>query len=154
MSSNQTAEMALLGALLTDPTRLGEVSFIRPSHFFLPVHADIYEAIGKTVDRRGVLDLVLLLEQLGEAQDQLRAVGGPQYLTQLVDSCPSSQTAEHYAEIVFEHAARRHLAVVCQQLMYEAKSDLDGAMDKALREIGATRAALKRSRHAPERRTA
>ena len=148
MSSNQTAEMALLGALLTDPARLGDVAFLRPSHFFLPVHAEIFEAITRTVDRRGVLDLVLLLEQLGEARDQLRAVGGPQYLTQLVDSCPSSQTATHYAEIVFEHAARRHLAVVCQQLMYEAKSDMDGAMDKALREIGATRAALKRSKRA------
>jgi replicative DNA helicase len=156
MSSNPTAEMALLGALLTDPTRLGEVSFIRASHFFLPVHADIFEAIGRTVDHRGKLDLVLLLEQLGEAQDQLRVVGGPQYLRQLVDGCPSSATAPHYAEIVFEHAARRHLAVVCQTLLYESKSDLDGAMDRALREIGATRAALKRSKEpaAPARRTA
>jgi replicative DNA helicase len=141
MSSNPTAEMALLGALLTDASTLKGMPWLRGNHFSLPVHGDIFDAINKTT-ARGPLDLVLVLEQLGEAQEQLRCVGGPQYLVQLVESCPSSQTAPFYAQVVYEHAARRHLAVVCQQLMYEAKSDLDAAMVKAVKDIEAVQAAL------------
>jgi replicative DNA helicase len=145
MSSNPTAEMALLGALLTSPEQMRDIPWIKANHFSIPVHGDIFDAIYKTT-LKGPLDLVLVLETLGEGVDQLRVVGGPQYLVQLVEQCPSSQTAPFYAQVVYEHAARRHLAVICQQLMYEAKSDMDGAMEKAIKDIGAVQAALARSK--------
>ncbi|HRQ60758.1 MAG TPA: DnaB-like helicase N-terminal domain-containing protein, partial [Alphaproteobacteria bacterium] len=49
---NAEAEQGLLGALLVDNRGLEKVGdFLKPAHFFTPVHGRIYEAIVTLIDR-------------------------------------------------------------------------------------------------------
>lgn len=142
MSQSLTAEMAFLGAVLIDPRVMRECRHIQPSHFSLTAHGEIYRAARKCV-KSGAIDLVLMAEELVDSTE-LEAVGGPQYLQQLIESCPSSQSAPHYARIVFEHALRRHLGVVCQRVMHESKADLGKAMATGMKELKAASEAYRR----------
>jgi replicative DNA helicase len=49
---NLEAEQGLLGALMVDNSALEGVSdFLRPCHFYVPVHQRLYEAIVKLAER-------------------------------------------------------------------------------------------------------
>ena len=52
------------------------------------------------------IDLVTLKEELTRA-GEIDEVGGPAYLTSLVDGVPRSTNVEHYARIVKEKSALR-----------------------------------------------
>lgn len=52
LPKNADAEAALLGALMIDNRLAEDVQMkLRPDHFFEPLHARIYEAILKLIDR-------------------------------------------------------------------------------------------------------
>lgn len=149
MSENMTAEMALLGAVLTDPSILEQVPWFRSSYFALAVHTTIFDAIDRTLkERDGHMDLVLLTEELKDTGRELEAVGGSGYLVHLIDATPSVQAAPHYARIVFEHATRRHLSLLGHQMVFEAKSDIGAAvanMVNGLREVQGRLAAYRKA---------
>lgn len=104
------AEMATLGSMILDTTgaATGAVAQILPDgdSFYGTTHGEIFEAIRKTVDQRGVVDLVLLSEEL-KRRDTLDQVGGTDYLLNLAQSVPSAASAAYYAEIVREFWIQR-----------------------------------------------
>jgi replicative DNA helicase len=73
---NLEAEQGLLGALLVDNRALEKVSdFLRPHHFFAPVHQHLYEAILKLVER-GQMAGPVILKNYFEKDSGLSQVGG------------------------------------------------------------------------------
>lgn len=130
--------MAVLGAVVIDPDELSSIAFLRPYHFDLGAHATIFEAMLKC-RQRGAIDLVLLASEVGD----LPAVGGTNYLAELVESCPSSKAAPHYARIVYEHAARRKVVAISDQLRHEV-GDLE-SIGRAIKALEAVKAALERA---------
>jgi replicative DNA helicase len=58
---------------------------LRPDHFFEPLHARIYEQVLKLIDRNMIASPVTM-RPLFEADEEMKALGGPGYLAQLTGS--------------------------------------------------------------------
>ncbi len=75
---NDEAEQALLGAMLVNNEVANRVSgFLRPEHFFQPVHGRLHVAIIKLVERGQIANPVTL-KQYFEGDEALANIGGAQ----------------------------------------------------------------------------
>ena len=131
---NVEAEQAVLGSLLIDREAIVRVaSFLRAEDFYRESHAQIYQAIVDLFERREPADFVTLCDTL-ERRNLLDAVGGPAYITSLINAVPTSIHVEHYGRIVELAALRRRLIDVAGQiarLAYEEERDLEEVIDRA-----------------------
>jgi replicative DNA helicase len=131
---NVEAEEAVLGSLLIDPDAILQIAtFLQPADFYLERHSWIYEAICVLHERRQPPDLVTLSDEL-ERRKQLDEIGGPAYLTSLINATPTSIHAEYYGHIVERTAVLRRLieaAGKIAQLAYQDTEDVDEVVDRA-----------------------
>jgi replicative DNA helicase len=119
---NIEAEAALLGALLIDNRVAEDVQMkLRADHFFEPVHARIYEAILKLLDRNMIASPVTLKPMLDQ-EEALKALGGSAYLVQLTASGASLIGARDFAQQIYDLALLRELVGVGRGLV-------EGALD-------------------------
>lgn len=109
LPANETAERALLGAILLTPASYAKVAaIIEPEDHSLVRHRLIHEAI-KALHERGVAaDTVTLCEELMR-RGQLEAVDGASYIASLTDGLPEIAAPENYAAIVREAAIERRV---------------------------------------------
>lgn len=106
---SQEAEEAVIGAVLSHHDSFIElVSFLRPEDFFILRHQHIWSAMCRIHERREQIDYVTALNEL-RAMDKLEIIGGPAYLTQLVNNTPASSHAITYGRLVERAAVRRRL---------------------------------------------
>ena len=106
---NIEAEQALLGAMLVNNEVANRVSaFLRPEHFFQPVHGRIHEAILALVER-GQIATPVTLKTYFEGDEALVDVGGAQYLARLAGSAVTIINAEDYGRTVHDLHLRREL---------------------------------------------
>jgi replicative DNA helicase len=131
---NVEAEEAVLGSLLIDPDAILQIAtFLQPTDFYLERHSWIYDAICVLHERRQPPDLVTLSDEL-ERRKQLDEIGGPAYLTSLINATPTSIHAEYYGHIVERTAVLRRLieaAGKIAQLAYQDTEDVDEVVDRA-----------------------
>ncbi len=131
---NVEAEEAVLGSLLIDPDAILRVAiFLQPSDFYVERHAWLFEAMRELHERREPSDLVTLGDEL-ERRGRLGEMGGPAYLTSLMNATPTSIHVEFYARIVERTALLRRLieaAGKIARLAYEDKTDVDEVVDRA-----------------------
>lgn len=106
---NLEAEKGTLGAALMSSTAADYiVDHLSASDYFRRAHARIFEAVQK-LRRAGVdIDLLTLREELGRTR-ALDDIGGPAYLSSLVDGVPQSQNIDHYCGVLKDLHARRAL---------------------------------------------
>jgi replicative DNA helicase len=117
---NIEAEMALLGAILTNNEACDRVSsFLNPEHFFESVHARIYEATASLI-RMGKLANAVTLKSYFEGDATLKDIGGIAYLARLVTSATTIINAEEYGRTIHELAQRRKLITVGTDIVNEA----------------------------------
>ncbi|MBN1876286.1 MAG: replicative DNA helicase [Anaerolineae bacterium] len=106
---NIEAEEAVLGALMIDPEGIFRVlSFLRAEDFYLQKHRWVYEAILTIHERRDPIDFLTLTTEL-EQCEQLEAVGGAAYISQLLNAVPSAINIESYGRLVEQASVRRRL---------------------------------------------
>ncbi len=124
--ANSEAEQALLGAVLTNNKAYERVSeFLEAKHFADPVHARIYEAIAKLLEK-GQLASVTTLKTYLESDGLLLEVGGPQYLARLAASAVTIINAYDYGKLVYDLYLRRQLIGLGEEMVNEAFApDLD-----------------------------
>src|SRR6202023_3814440 len=101
---NLEAERSVLGAMLlhNDAFNLA-AEVVDAKYFYRDAHRRIFDKMVKLVERGDAIDLVTLKEELGRA-GELDEIGGPAYITALVDGVPRSTNVEHSARIVKEKA--------------------------------------------------
>ena len=132
--ANIEAERAVLGSLLIDQDAIIKVaSFLRPQDFFRERHTWLYDAMLSLNERHEPLDYVTLVDEL-ERREQLDDVGGPAYITYLVNSTPSAMSVDHYASIVERTAVLRRLisaAGKIAELAYDERQDVATVVDRA-----------------------
>lgn len=117
---NFEAEMALLGAILTNNTAFDRVvGFLRAEDFADKRHGKIYEAIARLCTRGERADAVLLKNHF-EATGELEDIGGASYLARLAASVISVGSAEDYGRTVHDRALRRDLIGVAEGLLERA----------------------------------
>lgn len=133
MPHNQEAEQALLGALLVNNNAIEKVTeFLRPEHFFVPVHGRIFEAIN-TFFERGLNATPVTLKGYFEKDDDLKDVGGPAYLAEIASYVVSVVNVEDYGRTIFEHHLRRQLIALGEDLVGGAyEHDLDSPASKQI----------------------
>ncbi len=132
--ANIEAERAVLGSLLIDPDAIVKVaSFLRAEDFFRERHTWLYDAMTSLNERQEPLDYVTLVDEL-ERRDQLDDVGGPAYITDLVNGTPSAMAVDHYARIVERTAVLRRLisaAGKIAELAYDEREEVESVVDRA-----------------------
>ena len=132
--ANVEAEQAVLGSLLIDPDAIIKVaSTLRDTDFYREPHQWIYRALLSLHERREPADFVTLVDEL-ERNEQLDDIGGPAYITQLINSTPTAIYVDHYARIVERTATLRRLIGAANQiaeLAYDESHEVDEVVDRA-----------------------
>ncbi len=128
------AEQSVLGSILIDSDAILKVAdFLRPADFYRRQHGDIFEAMLALHGQREPIDLVTVGDEL-ERRDRLEPVGGPAYLTTLMNAVPTAVHVEHYARIVERKAVLRNLIGAAGKIAavgYEEANDAEVAIDRA-----------------------
>lgn len=133
---NEEAEQALLGALLLNNQAIEKVNdFLRPEHFYYPVHGEIFGAIQTLLDRSQVADPITLRDFFAQ-KESLQKVGGADYLVDLTNSVISISNTEDYGRIIYDAFLRRQLMVVSQETVEACRtSDLDVAATDIVEDV-------------------
>src|ERR1700691_1761996 len=131
---NLEAERSVLGAVLLHNDAFNLAAEVLDSRdFFRDAHRRIFDKMVKLAERGDAIDLVTLKEELGRSGD-LDEVGGPAYITALVDGVPRSTNIEHYARIIKEKATLRNLIFSANKILAstdEAEEESDVILDQA-----------------------
>jgi replicative DNA helicase len=135
---DREAEEAVLGSILVNNEVYYDVAaFLRAEDFFLHRHRWIWEAFASLQEQRLPIDILTVAEEL-ERHRQLAELGGPAYLTSLINNVPSSLHAEAYAHIVEETATRRRLLEAANQvarLAFQADAPIEEVVNDAEKAI-------------------
>jgi replicative DNA helicase len=125
---SREAEEAATGSVFIDPDCYFEASrLIMPSDFYTHRLRWIWEAFQTLIHDRHQIDLLTVSDELAR-RGVLAEVGGPAYLTALVNQVPTSLNAVEYAGIVKEYAERRRgiqMANDVAQDAYNLSADFD-----------------------------
>jgi replicative DNA helicase len=106
---SKEAEEAVVGAVLINPEAYYDVAqFLKADDFYIHRHRWIWEAYTRLHESRTPIDLLTVTEELNR-MGQLQEIGGPAFLTALINQVPTSLNAESYGRIVEAHAVRRKM---------------------------------------------
>jgi len=124
---NLEAEQALLGAILINNEALDRVSgFLSPSHFFDPLHAQIYETLA-TLIHAGKPATPITVKTFFENAEAIDAnTSVPQYLGRLAANATTVINAPEYGRTIYDLATRRALIIIGEDMVNTA---YDSAVD-------------------------
>ena len=123
---NIDAEQAILGAILFDNEIYYRVSsFLKPEHFYDPIHQLIYNACDKLISGGRLASPVTLNTYLAD-NPAITEIGGAKYLTDLAMNVPSTAGSWDYARVVFDLAVSRGLITIGSGMIDRARTtDID-----------------------------
>lgn len=140
------AEQALLGGILVNNEAYTKVcAFLRPDHFFEPVHASIYELAAELISAGKQATAITLRTFFETAEPIATDLTVPQYLRRLVVNATAISDTSDYGYIIVEHAARRdclallHTAhirlldpeVPTEKTLVQLQTDIHGLQERA-----------------------
>ncbi|MCI3270615.1 DnaB-like helicase N-terminal domain-containing protein [Streptomyces cylindrosporus] len=126
------AEQAVLGAVFLDPGQLDQLSpWLRPDHFYRPIHAALYAAMLKlhsdghpaTAAKSGdPIPLSWVTDTVREASTRTRGLTAS-YAHSLISACPRPTHAPVYGRMVLEGAIHRSVTQHAIRLHQAARAD-------------------------------
>ena len=132
--NSREAEEAVLGAVLINPEAYYDVAhFLQDEDFYIHRHRWIWQAFTNLHEKRIPIDFLTVAEELDQ-NGQLSEIGGPAYLTALINNVPTSLHAEAYGHLVEESAVRRRMleaANAIAKLAYKEETGIDEIMNDA-----------------------
>ncbi len=131
---SREAEEAVLGSILINPEAYYDVApFLQADDFYIHRHQWIWQAFTHLHEQRSPIDFLTVNEELDQ-QGQLSEIGGPAYLTALINNVPTSLHAEAYGRIIEENSIRRRMLTAANEiakLAYREDHSVDSVMDEA-----------------------
>ncbi|MDO9231795.1 MAG: replicative DNA helicase [bacterium] len=131
---NIEAERSVLGALMLDKDAVIKIAnLVRLGDFYRDDHNIIYEAMMELYEQREPIDVLSLSNRL-EEKKLLDKIGGSSYLTELVNSVPSSSNIAHYAKVVQKKSTLRKLIITASEIVelgYREEEDVEKILDTA-----------------------
>ncbi|MDZ5696280.1 replicative DNA helicase [Chelativorans sp. M5D2P16] len=125
--NNIEAEQALLGAILVNNDAFYRVSdFLKPTHFYEPLHRKIYEVAGELV-RMGKMANPVTLKTFLPANEKVGELTVQQYLARLAAEAVTVINAADYGRAIYDLAVRRALITVGEDMVniaYDAPVDM------------------------------
>lgn len=133
------SEQAVLGSIMLRKDAMHEVEdMVTGDSFYVEKHKKIFQAMLDLSVKNEPIDMLSLSTKLSE-QKLLEAVGGNQYLAEIVNVVPSSTNVKHYADIVQKKYVLRSLieaADYVSELAFEEGDDhMDDILDMAEKKI-------------------
>lgn len=120
---NPVAEQNVLGSILLDNDVAPDVLLeVAADDFYRAAHQTIYEHVADLFSKSLPVDTTTLAHAL-EASGSLEAVGGEDYLAELLNSVPHALNARSYAQIVRQKSIARALIEAAHQTLAEAYSN-------------------------------
>ena len=131
---NREAEEAVVGAVFINPEVYYDVAqFLSADDFYIHRHRWVWDAFTSLHEQRIPVDLLTVSDEL-DRRGQLSEIGGPAYLTALVNQVPSSLNAESYGRIVEGYSVRRKMINAANQIAsiaYNERTSVDDVMNEA-----------------------
>ncbi len=131
---SREAEEAVIGAILINPDSYYDVAqFLQAEDFYIHRHRWIWEAITRLQERRTPVDFLTISEAL-DSSGRLAEIGGPAYLTSLINNTPTSLHAAAYGRIIEQTAVRRRMLEAANQvakLAYQSDASLEMVIDES-----------------------
>lgn len=126
-------EDAVLGALMLERNALNAVvEFLKPDHFYVDAHKEIYTAIVELFKSSEPVDMRTVVNQLRKS-GKLELVGGAYYIAELTAKVSSAANIEYHARVIIEMAIKRELIQIASQIhtdAYEDTTDVFELLDK------------------------
>ncbi|MFC2064587.1 replicative DNA helicase [Chloroflexota bacterium] len=131
---NREAEEAVVGAVMINPEVYYDLAeFLQADDFYIHRHRFIWEAFQRLHEQRTPLDFLTVTAEL-ERVNQLNEIGGPAYLTAILNQVPTSMHAVSYGRLVEATAIRRRMLTAANQiatLAYDEQELVDQVMQEA-----------------------
>ncbi len=131
---SREAEEAVIGSVLINPEAYYDVApFLQADDFYIHRHRWIWDAFNRLHERRVPIDLLTVSEELDQL-GYLGEVGGPAYLTALINNVPTSLHAEAYGRLVEQASVRRRMLTAANdiaKLAYHEETSIEDVMDGA-----------------------
>lgn len=129
------AEEAVLGACIINPEMVPVVGGVinQSEDFYIHRNRWIWDALQSLSRQQQPIDNITLAIELG---DKLQEVGGPAYLTALINQCPTSMNAESYAHEVHRSGVRRRLIAAAGDIAHAALTlEVEEAVTVAIEKV-------------------
>ena len=131
---SREAEEAVVGAVFINSEVYYDIAqFLSSDDFYIHRHKWIWDCFTSLHEQRIPIDLLTVSDEL-DRRGQLSEIGGPAYLTSLVNQVPSSLNAESYGRIVEGYSVRRKMINAANQIAsiaYNERTSVDDVMDEA-----------------------
>jgi replicative DNA helicase len=125
--NNIEAEQALLGAILVNNDAFYRVSdFLKPSHFYEPLHRRIYEVAADMI-RMGKMANPVTIKTFLPAEEKVGDMTVAHYLARLAAEAVTVINAGDYGRAIYDLATRRALITVGEDMVniaYDAPVDM------------------------------
>ena len=132
------AERGVLGCLMLDKSAIVKVvDFLEPRDFYKGIHQIIYQVMAELFEKGEPIDLLSVSSRLRD-REQLEAIGGNGYLTELINSVPTAAHTYNYAKTVQRKRILRDLIDASFEIGimgYNEVEDIDILLDKAEKRI-------------------
>ena len=132
------AEKSVLGALMLEPNAIIKVADVLLSKdFYKPEHQTIFQAILELFEKSKPIDILSVTSRLKEKK-QLKDVGGSSYLTELVNSVPTTAHINYYADLIKKKSIFRGLITASSEInekAFVADQEADEFLDEVERKI-------------------
>lgn len=126
------SEQAVLGSIMLRKDAIHEVEdMVTPDSFYVEKHKKIFQAMLDLFLKNEPIDMLSLSTKL-EEKKILEAIGGNQYLAEIVNTVPSSANIKHYADIVQKKYVLRSLIEAADYVSEIAFEESDDHMDDIL----------------------
>lgn len=134
------AEESVIGSILINPDIYYDLAhFLRADDFYIHRLRWIWMTFSRLHEERTPIDMLTVSEDL-DRLGKLGEVGGPAYITSLINKVPTSLNAEHYGRIVEAHSIRRKAIAAANTIAQEAYNQenttvdlVDTMMEQAIR---------------------
>jgi replicative DNA helicase len=135
---SRDAEEAVLGSVLINPDAYNVCAeFLTAPDFYIHRHRWIWEVFNALKIAQQPIDFLTVCDEL-DRRGKLSEIGGPAYLTALLNQVPTSLHAEAYARQVKQTAIRRSMLTVANQmatLAYNETEQTDNVLVEIQRQL-------------------
>lgn len=138
MPQNNEAEMSVLGVCFLNKYALEKVcEEVDGSMFYNEANRKIFEALEELHKSNTPVDITTIKNEL-DKQKNLNAIGGLEYISEVIDSVATTANLDSYIKIIKEKSIRRKLIDTATNIItetYEEEKDLSLLLDGAEKKV-------------------
>lgn len=138
MPHSLDAEKSVLGCAFLSKNSLTKIcEDLYSDMFYSEANQKLFEAIKRCYDEKVPIDITTVMDELDKKKD-LSAIGGIEYLSEVIDSVPTAANLDYYIKIVKDKAVMRNLIETATDIVtdaYEEDEDITHLLDTAEKKI-------------------